>query len=121
MLCCCSKEALKAKATQEKLKLREDQKKERLALKEQKQELARFIKEWNRQREDLECEDLRCLPVPLPVQTRIPNELFGDMMMVMEFLHHFSEQLKTKNYFGNGLTLELVERALVEPEVTGMF
>ncbi|XP_034233074.1 bromodomain adjacent to zinc finger domain protein 1A isoform X2 [Thrips palmi] len=113
------REQLKIKAIEDKKKRREDMMKERAAKREKKLELAKFIREWNRQREDLECEDLKVLPVPTPVETKIPNKLFGDVMMAMEFLHTFSEQLKVKDFFPSGVSLELLERSLVEPEVTG--
>ncbi|XP_052121345.1 bromodomain adjacent to zinc finger domain protein 1A isoform X2 [Frankliniella occidentalis] len=113
------REQLKIKAIEDKKKRREELLKARAANREKKLELAKFIREWNRQREDLECEDLKILPEPTPVHTKIPNRYFGDMLMVMEFLHSFSETLKVKDFFPNGVPLELLERALVEPEVTG--
>lgn len=113
------REQLKIKAIEDKKKRREDMMKERAAIREKKLELAKFIREWNRQREDLECEDLKVLPVPKPVETKIPNHLFGDVMMVMEFLHTFAEPLKVADFFPGNVGLELLERSLVEPEVTG--
>lgn len=113
------REQLKIKAIEDKKKRREDMMKERAAKREKKLELAKFIREWNRQREDLECEDLKALPVPTPIETKIPNKLFGDVLMAMEFLHTFSEPLKVKDFFPGGVSLELLERSLVEPEVTG--
>lgn len=113
------KEQLRIKAIEDKKQRKEDLQKERAAKKEKKLELAKFIREWNRQREDLECEDLKVLPEPTPVQTKIPNKLFGDVMMVMEFLHSFSEHLKVKDFFPGGVPLDLLDRALTESEVTG--
>lgn len=113
------REQLKIKAIEDKKKRREDLMKERAAKRDKKLELAKFIREWNRQREDLECEDLKALPVPTPIETKIPNKLFGDVLMVMEFLHTFTDPLKVKDFFPSGVSLELLERSLVEPEVTG--
>lgn len=113
------REQLKIKAIEDKKKRREDLMKERAAKREKKQELAKFIREWNRLREDLECEDLKVLPSPTPIMTKMPNKLFGDVLMALEFFHSFPESLKVKDYFPGGVSLELLERALVEPEVTG--
>lgn len=113
------REQFKIKAIEDKKKRREDMMKERAAIREKKLELAKFIREWNRQREDLECEDLKVLPDPTPVVTKLSNKHFGDMLMVMEFLHSFTESLKVKDFFPAGVNLEMLERALVEPEVVG--
>jgi hypothetical protein len=53
------KEERKERALEEKRKKVEERLKERAKLKEEKLRLAEFVKQWNRQREDLECEDLK--------------------------------------------------------------
>ncbi|XP_006819859.1 bromodomain adjacent to zinc finger domain protein 1A-like, partial [Saccoglossus kowalevskii] len=60
------------------------------------------------------------LPMPVAVQTKVPNELFGDIIMIMDFLHIFSEILGTKEEFPDeGITLEYLESALVDLEIDG--
>ena len=59
------------------------------------------------------------LPVPHLVETRIPNEYFGDVIMIMEFMDSFKKVLPVKDFFPYGVTFELIERALVENEVAG--
>jgi hypothetical protein len=53
------KEERKERALEEKRRKVEEKLKERAKLKEEKLRLAEFLKMWNRQREDLECEDLK--------------------------------------------------------------
>lgn len=60
------------------------------------------------------------LPEPLPIDLgRLPNEMFGEFAMAMEFLHTFRETIKLKDFFPNGVTIDILERALVEKEVAG--
>jgi superfamily I DNA/RNA helicase len=53
------KEERKERALEEKRKKVEEKLKEKAKLKEEKLRLAEFLKQWNRRREDLECEDLK--------------------------------------------------------------
>jgi len=72
IFCCCNfsrlsdedrrkklKEERKERALAEKRKKVEEKMKEKAKLKEEKLRLAEFLKQWNRRREDLECEDLK--------------------------------------------------------------
>lgn len=43
----------------------------------------------------------------------------GDVLMLMEFAKSFSKVLQTNKFFPQGLTLDLMERALIEKEVCG--
>ena len=53
------REERKERALAEKRKKVEEKMKEKAKLKEEKLRLAEFLKQWNRRREDLECEDLK--------------------------------------------------------------
>lgn len=57
------------------------------------------------------------LPSFTPVQTKVPEKYFGDVLMVMEFIFSFSKLLRAKDFFPHGLTFKLMERALIEKEV----
>uniref|UniRef100_A0A4W5RCH2 Bromodomain adjacent to zinc finger domain protein 1A n=1 Tax=Hucho hucho TaxID=62062 RepID=A0A4W5RCH2_9TELE len=59
------------------------------------------------------------LPAPVPVETRLPAELFGDALMVLEFLKAFGELFDLKDEFPEGLTLEVLEEALVGSDPEG--
>ncbi|XP_076656585.1 ATP-dependent chromatin assembly factor large subunit isoform X2 [Halictus rubicundus] len=117
------KEELKAKALEEKAKLKEETMlKNRELKKEQKLKLAAlaaYVKQWNKPREDLECENLAPIPQPVPVKTILPNDKFGDCCMILEFLEFFNEELEVNSYFSGGFTLDLLEKALLMKEASG--
>ena len=62
---------------------------------------------------------LQELPVPTKVDCAIPNEFFGDLVSILEFLHSFGDILSLKSFFPNGVTFDVVERALSVNEVAG--
>ncbi|PIK61464.1 hypothetical protein BSL78_01589, partial [Apostichopus japonicus] len=98
---------------------KEKRKKEREHLRMEKQKLEEYLKEWNKPREDLECDDLKDLPKPNPVKCKIPQKLFGDALMLMEFLFSFGDQLSVQEEFPEGITLETIEEALFSHQVDG--
>ncbi|KAG7238085.1 hypothetical protein INR49_031439 [Caranx melampygus] len=71
----------------------------------QKKKYAERLKLWNKPREDMECEDLKELPSPIPVRTRLPPELFGEALMVLEFLRAFGEVFDLNDEFPDGISL----------------
>ncbi|XP_014892051.1 bromodomain adjacent to zinc finger domain protein 1A isoform X2 [Poecilia latipinna] len=101
----------------ERRKLEKDREREKL--KEEKKKYAQRLKLWNKPREDMECEDLKELPSPMPVRTRLPSELFGEALMVLEFLRAFGEAFDLKDEFPEGITLEVLEEALVGTDPEG--
>jgi bromodomain adjacent to zinc finger domain protein 1A len=54
------------------------------------------------------------MPVPTPVHCDLPAELFGDAMMVVEFLNNFGSLFELKKVFSNGITLGDVVKAVTE-------
>ncbi|MEQ2291871.1 Bromodomain adjacent to zinc finger domain protein 1A, partial [Ameca splendens] len=96
-----------------------EKEREREKLKEEKKKYAQRLKLWNKPREDMECEDLKELPSPMPVRTRLPAELFGEALMVLEFLRAFGEAFNLKDEFPEGVTLEVLEEALVGTDPEG--
>lgn len=50
------------------------------------------------------CVNLQELPKTTPVRIKLPSELFGDMMMVLEFLSVFGNLFDIKDEFPSGLT-----------------
>lgn len=116
------KEELKAKALEEKAKRKEERALKSERKKEKKQKLAAlaaYMKQWNKPREDLECEDLSPIPEPTVIKCNIPNENFGDFAMISEFLEFFNEELEVSVYFSGGFNLELLEKALLTKEASG--
>ena len=47
---------------------------------------------------------LQELPKTTPVSIKLPSDLFGDMMMVLEFLNIFGNLFDIKDEFPSGLT-----------------
>ncbi|KYN28417.1 Bromodomain adjacent to zinc finger domain protein 1A [Trachymyrmex cornetzi] len=116
------KEELKAKALEEKAKRKEERALKSEYKKERKQKLAAlaaYMKQWNKPREDLDCEDLSPIPEPTVIKCNIPNEKFGDFVMISEFLDFFNEELEVPVYFSGGFNLELLEKALLTKEASG--
>ncbi|ROT85040.1 Bromodomain adjacent to zinc finger domain protein 1A [Penaeus vannamei] len=110
------KEEIKQRIEKEK----EDKKKEREIKKEEKRLKLEYIKDWKRMRDDLDCDDHKDLPTPTPIQCRIPDELFSDFIMVLEFVNVFAELLELKDVYPQGITFDMLEHALVEKEVAVM-
>ncbi|KAH6926715.1 hypothetical protein HPB50_021234 [Hyalomma asiaticum] len=112
--------AAKDREFEELLKLKIAQKEARQKKKIEERRLhAQFLTEWNRPREDLECDDLRELPSLVPLNCAIPDKHFGDFMVILEFLSLFAQQLDLKDFFPSGVGFDLLERALTETDVLG--
>ncbi|XP_077395143.1 bromodomain adjacent to zinc finger domain protein 1A isoform X2 [Festucalex cinctus] len=109
----------KQKRREEKERRKQEKDLEREKLKEEKKKYAERLKLWNKPREDMECEDLKDLPTPTPVRTRLTPELFGEAMMVLEFLRAFGEDFGLKDEFPEGVSLEVLEEALVGSDPDG--
>uniref|UniRef100_A0A8P4GE18 Bromodomain adjacent to zinc finger domain protein 1A n=1 Tax=Dicentrarchus labrax TaxID=13489 RepID=A0A8P4GE18_DICLA len=109
----------KQKRREEKERRKLEKEREREKLKEEKKKYAERLKLWNKPREDMECEDLKDLPSPVPVRTRLPAELFGEALMVLEFLRAFGEVFDLKDEFPDGVSLEVLEEALVSSDPEG--
>lgn len=55
--------------------------------------------------QNLVCWFFQELPIPVPVRTRLPAELFGKALMVLEFLRAFGEVFDLKDEFPDGISL----------------
>lgn len=51
------------------------------------------------------CVFFQELPSPVPVRTRVPSNLFGEALMILEFLRAFGEAFDLKDEFPDGVTL----------------
>lgn len=105
----------------EEYELREAERKKRLE--EEKAELnaevSSAIKDFNQLRDDLELQDQRPLPKPKKVSPLIGEKRFGDFVHILEFLHTFSELLSINDKFPQGVTMSILERALIQREANG--
>uniref|UniRef100_A0A8P4G4T2 Bromodomain adjacent to zinc finger domain protein 1A n=1 Tax=Dicentrarchus labrax TaxID=13489 RepID=A0A8P4G4T2_DICLA len=111
----------KEKEEAQEAKRREREDKERL----KEEQRRRFEEEKQKRREEKERRKLEKervtldLPSPVPVRTRLPAELFGEALMVLEFLRAFGEVFDLKDEFPDGVSLEVLEEALVSSDPEG--
>uniref|UniRef100_A0A8C8I5R7 Bromodomain adjacent to zinc finger domain protein 1A n=1 Tax=Oncorhynchus tshawytscha TaxID=74940 RepID=A0A8C8I5R7_ONCTS len=106
----------KAKLKREKEDNLEAKKKEKEDKEKKREEMKKMFEE-EKQRRKVEKE--KNLPAPVPVKTRLHAELFGDALMVLEFLKAFGELFDLKDEFPEGITLEVLEEALVGSDPEG--
>ena len=110
------KEEMRLRAEEAKKRKLEDKAKERERKKEEAKMVKELMNEWKKKRDDLECDDLKELPRPRAVRCKVPNQLFGDFLVLLEFVNSFSELLETKDSFPHGLTFDILEEALTDSE-----
>lgn len=116
-----AKEELKQKLEEERKKKKEEKDKEREKLREERRIMAECLREWQKPRDDLQCDDLLDLPSTVPIECGFSNDLFGEAVMVLEFVNNFSDHLSASDRFPQGLTFEMLVKALVEKDVQGPF
>ncbi|KAF5275381.1 hypothetical protein FQA39_LY06838 [Lamprigera yunnana] len=92
---------------------------EKIKQREENNKIAAVLKEWYLPKEDLELEDHKMIPEPTPIESIVPEQYIGDMLGLLEFAHTFSKYIRTKTFFPDGLTFDLVERALLQKEIEG--
>ena len=113
------KEEMKRRAEEAKKQKLEEKARERERKNEEKVLVRKMLAEHKAKRDDLECDDLKELPKPVAVQSRIPNSLFGEFTTLLEFFHGFTDILETNDSFPNGITFEILENALANKEEPG--
>eukprot|EP00096_Caligus_rogercresseyi_P009103 TRINITY_DN3029_c0_g1_i3.p1 TRINITY_DN3029_c0_g1~~TRINITY_DN3029_c0_g1_i3.p1 ORF type:complete len:1517 (+),score=584.82 TRINITY_DN3029_c0_g1_i3:77-4552(+) len=106
------KEEMRIRAEDAKRRKTEEKAKEKERKKEEKKLISELLRAASKPREDLMLEDHSELPAPKPVTCRVPNHLFGDFLMLLEFYSGFSEVLETNDSFPNGITFDILESAL---------
>jgi len=85
---------------------------EKIVRREEKLKQNEYLKWIKRPKEDLECEQLAELARPAPVSSKIPDELFGDALMIVEFLSCFGQLFELGNDFPNGFSMDDLDEAL---------
>ena len=110
---------MKRRAEEAKKQRLEEKARERERKKEETIMVRKMLAEHKAKRDDLECDDLKELPKAVAVQSKIPNVLFGDFVVLLEFFHGFSDILETLDSFPNGVTFEILENALTNKEEPG--
>uniref|UniRef100_A0A182MPN3 Bromodomain adjacent to zinc finger domain protein 1A n=1 Tax=Anopheles culicifacies TaxID=139723 RepID=A0A182MPN3_9DIPT len=77
------------------------------------------LKKYNSVLEDQELTDQRPMPPARSVRPLITSKHFGSFVFILEFLNSFSDLLAIRSKFSGGLTMHLLERALILREVNG--
>ena len=47
---------------------------------------------------------MQSLPLPTPVQSHLPNELFGESVVLMEYLYCFKSLYELEDFFPSGVS-----------------
>ncbi len=110
---------MRQRAEEAKKRKIEERAREKERKKEEKKLFTEIMSEWKKPRDDLECDDLKELPKPTPVHCRLPNQLFGDFLSLLEFFHGFGETLEIFDSFPDGITFEVLEEACVTSDSIG--
>ncbi len=96
----------------EKNRKREEQVKEKERIKQEKLKEKLQLAESKKPKEDFEAEDLKPIPHPLPIQSKLSQEMLGDAIIILEFLNNFGDLFDLADDFPNGFNLDLLENAL---------
>eukprot|EP00794_Sanderia_malayensis_P020094 gene20094-22064_t len=120
------KKLLQKEKEKEKIKKEREEEKQRKKLEKEKTSVLRkvevdFLKQWNRSKDDLMLEDLKELPETSKIFSRIDGEIFGDVLMVVEFLNIFGAYYDIKESITQNITYELIENALLEHDAEGHY
>ncbi|ESO96438.1 hypothetical protein LOTGIDRAFT_159848 [Lottia gigantea] len=113
------KEEIRKRNEEIRNKKREEKAKEREELRKEKFKQLEILREYNRIREDIELDDLKIMPEFTPVSTRLPSELFGETMHVLEFTHCFKTMFDFKQFFPKGFTYGMLESAILDNDTDG--
>lgn len=96
----------------QKLQKREELAKEKERAKQEKLKEKQKEIELKKPKEDFETEDLKTLPKPQPVSSKISQEMLGDATLILEFLNNFGELFELGDDFPGGFNFDLLENAL---------
>lgn len=96
----------------DKIVKKEEKEREKKRQLEEKRKQAEYLKELKKPREDLECENLSELSKPVPIKSKLSQEMFGDALMILEFVTNFGDLFDIKSDFPNGFNFNLLENAL---------
>lgn len=113
------KEEIKRRIEEEKMKKKEEREKEREKKREERKKQIEKLKEWSRPREDMECDDLKPLPELSAVKTPLPPPVFGDALMILEYVNAFKSVFDFKQFFPKGFSWAQLESALLTSDPQG--
>lgn len=107
---------------EEPVNTKEDKLEEKRRLKEARRKFEEDTRLWTEKRDDLLCDDLKLLPAPTPVDCDIDSNLFGDSLVILEFINSFKEYLNDfSTPFPNGISTDLFAQILNDSEIYGPY
>ncbi|XP_022652516.1 tyrosine-protein kinase BAZ1B-like isoform X3 [Varroa destructor] len=108
--------------TEEEREARKQAYKRKLAEKlKEKRRLEREAKEQAKAlHDDLSIPNLKALPTLPEFNCKIPSEGLGDLMCILEFMSAYSSELGVKDYFPQGVSFDILERAFTENDPMGL-
>uniref|UniRef100_A0A182Q110 Bromodomain adjacent to zinc finger domain protein 1A n=1 Tax=Anopheles farauti TaxID=69004 RepID=A0A182Q110_9DIPT len=111
-----AKEQLQKEMKEEAKKEKEQQRKRKALLQLQ---ASLVLQHYSSIREDQELTDQRIIPAAQPVRSLIGSEHFADFVFILEFLNSFGDLLSIESKFPTGLSIDVLERALLLREING--
>ncbi|WAR18255.1 BAZ1A-like protein [Mya arenaria] len=105
------REEIRRKFEEEKERKRKEKAEEVEKKREERRIQTELWREWSKHRDDMDCDDLKC---------KVPDEQFGDAIMVVEFINCFSSIFDLKASFPKGFTIEILFDALLETDAGGL-
>lgn len=70
--------------------------------------------------DDLFLPNLISLPTFTEIECSIPKEGLGEFFCILEFMSAFSKELGVKDYFSQGISFDILERAFTEDDAVGL-
>lgn len=116
-----SKKAKKAKGEAEQAETKQTQAERKKAEKEAKRKFEEHLRSYNEKRDDLLCDDLKPLPIPIKFDCGIESQLIGDSLGIIEFLNMFKEHLNILDIFPEGVAFEMFVKILNDCDVDGPY
>nr|XP_037876402.1 bromodomain adjacent to zinc finger domain protein 1A isoform X2 [Bombyx mori] len=102
--------------------MRQRKEEEKAKKKEKNARLQAYLKEWQKVKDDLELEDHKMIPKGTPIDIEgISQSHIGDFLSVLEFVHLYSNILKSKDFLHGALDIETLRKALTMKEHSGVF
>lgn len=92
---------------------------ERQRKEEERKKAAAFLQNWEKKCEDLERDDLKRLPQPVPLNCDIPERLFGDSMFILESLYNLHDLYNLSKLFPEGMSYDTLEEILLDGQEDG--
>lgn len=101
---------------------KEDKEEVRKRLRDARRKFEEDTRVWMEKRDDLLCNDLKPLPAATPVDCGIDSNLFGNTLLILEFINVFKEYINDfSSPFPSGISASLFFQILNDADVNGPY